>query len=61
MAGLLDIVIDGAIFFDDQNKPAGQVITLRDVTREKRSERNNQALFRIARSLYQFRGSGRTP
>ena len=53
---LLDIVIDGAIFFDDQNNPAGQVIMLRDVTREKRSARNNQALFRIARSLYQFRG-----
>jgi len=53
---LLDIVIDGAIFFDDRNQPAGQVITLRDVTREKRAARNNQVLFRIARSLYQFRG-----
>ena len=53
---LLDIIIDGAIFYDDQGKPAGQVITLRDVTREKRAARNNQALFRIARSLYQFRG-----
>ena len=53
---LLDIIIDGAIFYDDQKTPAGQVITLRDVTREKRAARNNQALFRIARSLYQFRG-----
>ena len=34
---LLDIIIDGAIFYDENNRPAGQVITLRDVTREKRS------------------------
>ena len=52
---LLDIVVDGAIFYDDQNRPAGQVITLRDVTREKRIARINQALFRIANSLYRFR------
>lgn len=52
---LLDIVVDGAIFFDELGRPAGQVITLRDVTREKRVGRINQALFRIANSLYQFR------
>jgi len=52
---LLDIVVDGAIFYDDQDRPAGQVITLRDVTQEKRVARINQALFRIANSLYQFR------
>ena len=52
---LLDIVVDGAIFYDDQDRPAGQVITLRDVTLEKRVARINQALFRIANSLYQFR------
>ena len=52
---LLDIVVDGAIFYDDQERPAGQVITLRDVTQEKRVARTNQALFRIANSLYQYR------
>ena len=52
---LLDIVVDGAIFYDDDGQPAGQVITLRDVTQEKRLARINQALFRIANSLYQFR------
>lgn len=52
---LLDIVVDGAIFYGDQDRPAGQVITLRDVTQEKRVARINQALFRIANSLYQFR------
>ena len=53
---LLDIVIDGAIFYDEDNQPAGQVITLRDVTREKRDARINQALLRIARALHQYRG-----
>jgi PAS domain S-box-containing protein len=53
---LLDIVIDGAIFYDENNQPAGQVVTLRDLTREKRITRSNRALFRIAKALYQFRG-----
>ena len=48
---LLDIVIDGAIFYDRDNQPAGQVVTLRDVTREKRNVRINQTLFRIGKAL----------
>jgi PAS domain S-box-containing protein len=52
---LLDIIIDGAIFYDESQRPAGQVITLRDVTQEKRTARVNQALFRISQALYQFR------
>jgi PAS domain S-box-containing protein len=55
---LLDIIIDGAVFYDTDDQPAGQVITLRDITRQKRNERINRALFRIARALYQFRGLG---
>ena len=51
---ILDIVVDGAIFFDAQDQPAGQVITLRDVTARKRAEQINQALFRIAQALYRF-------
>ena len=53
---LLDIIVDGAIFFDQDGRPAGQVVTLRDVTREKRNARVNRALFRIARAMYQYRG-----
>ncbi|UCD81214.1 MAG: PAS domain S-box protein [Desulfobacterales bacterium] len=52
---LLDIVIDGAIFYDEDNQPAGQVVTLRDVTRQKRDARINQALLRIARALHRYR------
>jgi PAS domain S-box-containing protein len=53
---LLNIVLDGAIFYDKNNQPAGQVVTLHDVTRENRVSRINQALFRIAQALYEFRG-----
>ena len=53
---LLDIVIDGSIFYDENKKPAGQVITLRDVTREKRIARSNQTLFRIARAIHHYQG-----
>ena len=53
---LLDIIVDGAIFYDEKDRPAGQVVTLRDVTQEKRNARVNQALFRIARAMYQYRG-----
>ena len=52
----LDIIVDGAIFFDEKGRPAGQVVTLRDVTQEKRNARVNRALFRIARAMYQYRG-----
>jgi PAS domain S-box-containing protein len=52
----LDIIVDGAIFFDEKGRPAGQVVTLRDVTQEKQNARANRALFRIARAMYQYRG-----
>ena len=52
---LLDIIVDGALFYDEQGQPAGQVVTLRDVTEEKRNARINRALFRIARAMYQYR------
>ena len=53
---LLDIVLDGAIFYDEDNRPAGQVVILQDVTKEKRIDRVNQSLFRIAEALHAFPG-----
>ena len=53
---LLDIVIDGAIFYDENDQPAGQVVTLRDVTKEKNVERTNRTLSRIAAALHHYRG-----
>jgi len=52
----IDIVLDGALFYDKNNQPAGQVVTLHDVTQGNRVTRINQALFRIAQALYEFRG-----
>ncbi len=52
---LLNIIIDGSIFYDENNQPAGQVITLRDITEKVRAEQINNALFRISRALYRFR------
>ncbi len=52
---ILDIVLDGAIFYENDGEPAGQVITLRDVTRERRTAQSSQALFRIAQALPLFR------
>ena len=53
---LLDIVIDGAMFYDEDGQPAGQVVTLRDVTREKRTARINHTLFRITKAIPHYRG-----
>lgn len=52
---LLDIVIDGALFYDQDSQPAGQVVTLRDITQEKRLARINQTLFRITKAIPHYR------
>ena len=52
---LLDIILDGALFYDDAGDPAGQVIMLRDITREKRLDRSNQTLLRISKALHKLR------
>jgi len=52
---LLDIILDGALFYDEDGNPAGQVIMLRDMTREKRLDRSNQTLLRISKALHKLR------
>ncbi len=52
---LLDIVIDGALFYDQDSRPGGQVVTLRDITQEKRLARINQTLFRITKAIPHYR------
>ena len=51
---ILDILLDAAIFYEEENEPSGLILILRDITREKRINRSNQALFRIAKALHQF-------
>jgi PAS domain S-box-containing protein len=48
---LLDVVIRAAVFSISPDEPAGQIVTLRDVTREKRMARANEALLRISLAL----------
>jgi PAS domain S-box-containing protein len=51
---VLDVILDGAIYFDEDKKLAGQVIILRDITREKRVTRMNEALYRVAKALPRY-------
>lgn len=50
----IDVVLNAALYYEDENKPAGQVIILRDVTREKRMARRNETLYRVAKALPQY-------
>ncbi|MDP3286641.1 MAG: PAS domain S-box protein [Desulfobacterales bacterium] len=50
----IDVVLNGALYYEDENRPAGQVVILRDITREKRIMRRNEALYRIAKALPQY-------
>ncbi|MBW2154141.1 MAG: PAS domain S-box protein [Deltaproteobacteria bacterium] len=52
---VLDILLDAAIFYEEQDEPAGHVVILRDITQAKRAERTNASLFRISRALPRFR------
>jgi PAS domain S-box-containing protein len=51
---LLDVVMRGAIFTDAQGQPAGELVILRDVTREKRIALNNEAMLRISMALPEY-------
>ncbi|MCU0578080.1 MAG: PAS domain S-box protein [Desulfobacterota bacterium] len=48
---LLDIVMRAAIFSISPNEPGGQIVILRDVTREKRMARTTEAILRISMAL----------
>lgn len=51
---ILDILINGSIFYDEDNKPAGQILILRDMTVEKRMAKSNQIMFRISKALHHY-------
>lgn len=50
----LDVVIRGAIYSDDKNEPAGELVILRDVTQEKRIAQNNEIMLRISTALPKY-------
>ncbi|EFK10459.1 PAS domain S-box protein, partial [delta proteobacterium NaphS2] len=51
---LLDVVIRGAIYSKEADEPGGELVLLRDITRERRTARNNQAMLRISMALPEY-------
>lgn len=51
---ILDVIMRAVLFSDPGNKDAGELVIIRDVTREKRIARNNQAMLRISMALPQY-------
>jgi signal transduction histidine kinase len=55
---LLDILINGAILYDKDDTPMGQVLILRDITFEKRMAKTNRILFDISNALHTYHKLG---
>jgi PAS domain S-box-containing protein len=51
---ILDVVMRAAMYVDSKNKPAGELVTIRDITREKRIAQNNEAMHRISMALPEY-------
>ncbi|MCJ7682867.1 MAG: PAS domain S-box protein [Desulfobacteraceae bacterium] len=51
---IIDVIMRAALFSDPGNEEAGELVILRDVTREKRIARNNQAMLRISMALPEY-------
>ena len=49
---MLDVIYDGATYYDAGNNPAGLIMTIRDITQAKRAERTNQTLYRISTAIH---------
>lgn len=52
---IVDVLLDGVLFYEEGDTPSGLVMTLRNITREKRIAQSNLALFRISEKLHYFR------
>ncbi len=51
---ILDVVLRGVMYSDSKNEPAGEIVTIRDITREKRIAQNNDAMHRISMALPEY-------
>lgn len=51
---ILDVVMRGAMYVDSKNEPAGELVIVRDITREKRIAQNNEAMLRISMALPEY-------
>ena len=51
---VLDVIMRGAILSGNGGEPGGELIILRDITKEKILSRTNEALLRISRALPEY-------
>ncbi len=51
---VLDVFLRAAVFSVSQDQPEGTLVILRDVTKEKRIARNNEAMLRISMALPEY-------
>ena len=51
---ILDVVMRAVVYSVSKNEPAGEIVIFRDVTRERRIARNNEAILRISTALPEY-------
>jgi len=51
---ILDVVMRAAVYSESEDEPAGELVLLRDITKEKRTARNNEAILRISIALPEY-------
>ncbi|MFH1490038.1 MAG: PAS domain S-box protein [Pseudomonadota bacterium] len=51
---ILDVILRGAVYSGNDGEPGGELVILRDITREKRMARNNEALLRVSQALPEY-------
>ena len=51
---VLDVIMTGAVYSEEKDEAGGQLVILRDITREKRLARNNESLQRISMALPEY-------
>jgi PAS domain S-box-containing protein len=47
----VDVVMRAAVYSESEDEPSGEIVILRDITQEKRIQRNNNAMLRISMAL----------
>jgi PAS domain S-box-containing protein len=51
---ILDVVMKASVISDSKGEPTGELVIIRDITREKRIARNNEAMLRISMALPEY-------
>jgi PAS domain S-box-containing protein len=51
-----DVILRATLYMDAKDRPAGELVILRDITREKRVAMNNEAMLRISLALPSYPG-----